>query len=437
MLSGDVVLPSDSRNISKAIGRAQSLSFVKGDKASFCTDHDYFLSKLGATDLEAGKAIKDFELTLSHTQTLRFYIEGGNHFLVSNASGQVKLLLGADLFPIILNQCRLDKFFDDPMVFVDKIAQKLSLKLTLAEIRETLQEMDAQGLLKSGKGFLSDKAIQDIVEIHMKDPSRSYHEIARGRGYLQPLELTDASLEAARLIAARYRAQKEIILTLISRSFFGDVPDLSENDIVFIPQADYHLDTFMHPGPKGSMFLQDYTCCIATLETMQRGAKEFGLTDQDLMLIETRYLPTAQKLNRELGLLLQKAREKLEKAGFIVIPAPAVFYDVAPSRLSPKDRDVTFNLNFINSITGWSPKNRQYYYIAAGAEVGDKLGSAFMEVYRKFLDSCQKGIRVHFIGHDPKDPSKFAEAMRWFNRPGSQAGPHCFSFEFETRPHIA
>lgn len=58
-----------------------------------------------------------------------------------------------------------------------------------------------------------------------------------------------------------------------------------------------------------------------------------------------------------------------------------------------------------------------------------------MQAFNEFLSTYQEGIKVHYIGHDPANPTCFAEAMAWWNRNFLLAGPHCLSREWETVSH--
>ena len=58
-------------------------------------------------------------------------------------------------------------------------------------------------------------------------------------------------------------------------------------------------------------------------------------------------------------------------------------------------------------------------------------------MFEKFLQGYVPGIKVFFIGYDPKFPDDFGEGTRLLNRVGTQAGPHCLStiWDSESHPH--
>lgn len=445
---GTFVLPSFSKSVMKAIEREGSLALVLKKKPMYCSDHLYFKGTMGASLEQSSKASAEWGRRNGSAACIRFFIEGGNCYRSSNAKGEPKLLIGKGLFFIILNQLRLDKVFDDPLISMGSLAKDFAAALSPEQIRLVVAEMYAQGLLVQGKGCEKGLITRDeLLEILQKNLMQSlesssssssdqgsentYLDLAIALGHYRPLTLTPAQIEACRSIVGKYLAQQEIVMKLIAMTF-----SIPQEDIHWIPEADYHLDTFMRPGPQGSYFVQDYACCVSLLQHIKDQKQALRLSAQDEVILD-RYLRTAIQLDREIGPLLSLAKKELSEAGFQIIPTPAVFYDTSADKLDPRNHEKvkTYNVNFMNAITGWSEKNQRYFYIATGAEAGDHLGSILMQVYTQFLSSYQKGINVHFIGHDPADPSSFTEGMRWWNRHGSQAGPHCFSQELETISH--
>jgi hypothetical protein len=138
-----------------------------------------------------------------------------------------------------------------------------------------------------------------------------------------------------------------------------------------------------------------------------------------------------ERLEKQTKPLINNIHNELKKAGMIVIPAPGNFFDVTPQWLSDNYKTVkTFNVNFLNSITGKSPKS-DFFWITTGAKVGDNLGIILMGCFQKFLNSYQK-MAVHYVGYDPKNPTDFSEGMLPWNSQANGSGPHCMSLELET-----
>jgi hypothetical protein len=307
----------------------------------------------------------------------------------------------------------------------------------------TLEGMYAQGLLATGKGkekgFITQEEISKIIgQVDLQKEKDTlyplngnpYMNVAKELKLYVPLDLSATQKKNGIDIAAEYLSQIQFTKQIIAMSF-----SLKPEQMFFIPQLDYHLDIFLRPGPNGSIFVQDFSFCVKLLGEIAN-CETLSLTCLDKAMLQ-RYINTAEKLDRELGPLCSKVKEILSKAGLCVIPAPGLFYDVSPDLLDSihPDEALTFNLNFLNAITGWSSKTKSYYYLAMGAGVGDRLGSTLMRSFESFLKHSQADIEVGFLGYDPDNESDFSEGMRWYNRRSSRAGPHCFAFALETKAH--
>lgn len=427
--NGSILSPSTSENALIACERAFSKNFIERTSSIGRTQHCFFHGMIGAGIQSLASSTAEIRDRFKHEQTLRFYMEGGNHYLSSNGSGELRLLMGEDHLTIALNQMRLDKTFDDPLIDLQGKTKTIKDELNEERIREILPEMYAQGLLKprkgAEKGFITSLEVEQLCLEEgpaLNDGASNYFEMAIRKGIYHPLNLSTEDVLNSKEIVAKYLAQKEITEEIIRLSF-----SIPENSVYFIPQAGYHLDTFMRPGPKGSFFVQNYVFCIAILESMQTLAADLELSDLDKDILE-RYLKTANQLHRDIGPVLEQAGIQLKRAGFQVIPTPGVFFDISPRH----PEEPTYNVNFLNAISGWSAKANAFYYIATGASVGNKLGILLMQAFHQFLETYQAGIHVDFIGHPPDNKTDFNEAMEWWNRPESQAGPHCFSLEIKT-----
>lgn len=372
--------------IKKALLQNQLRAQVHKSSAGFMTKHSFFSGGIGAAHHDHFKAVPDLSalLAMKDVSGLLFYFEGGNHWLVTHPSKKAlrTLLIGEDNFHVALNQLLLNGTFNNPHLFVEATAKRVRETLTPEMISSILLEIDSQPVIANlFKGL---------------DPSAK---------------------------CAKYLAHKQILIEIVAMSF-----EVSAENIILIPQLGYHLDVFMRPGPKGSLFVQDFSLCEKMLEQIKAHAEALNLSAADQTILE-RYLATAHGLNHELAPLQVKIKRTLAKAGFVVIPTPGIFYDqsLAGSK--------TYNVNFINSITGWSDSIKKYYYITAGAQVGDRLGGVLMDAFSQFIHQYQDGIDIHYIGGDRSIPQDFKEAMNWWNRVESQAGPHCFSFEKATKTH--
>lgn len=430
---GTFALPGCSPSVKKAIERNESLKLVKQKSACYLSSHEYFLTTAGVVQEQNPLVEAEFRQKYHEVRNLRFYMEGGNHFLVS-VKGKLKLIIGEDIVHVALLQFRLDKFFDT-LQRLKYLADVTASTLSPKKIVELIEEMYAQGLIKNPgdgkKGFISE---EEILNLALQMPSRgavNYLQAAQHAEFFTPLRLNPKQIEAHRAIAANYFAQKAMTKAIIAKSF-----SVSVEDLIIIPQANYHLDVFIHPGPKKSFFVQDYEYTVALLTKIKSQAQALQLTDKDMKILD-RYLQAAQEMDQHLKPLFDKTKENLLEAGFTVIPTPGIFYDISPRILSPDfpPEAITYNLNFMNGISGFSPKTNRYYYITTGAQVGDHLGPLFMKIFEEFLHSYQENLDVYYIGHPPQDPLNFKESMRWNNSLGGQFGIHCLTAAIKTQAH--
>lgn len=426
------VLPSTSPSIKEAIERNESFKLTHQNSASYLTTHEYFIASPGVALGQAKQALDEFLKKFQAAKSLPFYIEGGNHYVVT-LNGRRKLIIGADVLQTAHMQFRLDKVFDQPRFDVTHLKNYIELTLTDEKILETIKEMHSQGLLKGSKGLISKKELIDI-SWHLVTKnylSNDYPQIAQELGYFTPLKLNIEQIRAHRAIAAKYLAQREMTEMIITKTF-----SVEKMDLIVLPQLDYHLDVFLQPGPNNSFFVQDYECVKTLITQIQEQAKALELTAKDMKILD-RYLASAYQLASQFHPLLTSIKTKLTEEGFTVIPTPGIIYDASPRALSPDNplAATTYNLNFMNAITGFSPKTQRYFYITTGAQAGDRLGAIMMDVFKAFLRSYQPDIDVYFVGYDPDDPSDFKESMAWKNRLGAQFGIHCLSVATQTEEH--
>lgn len=171
-----------------------------------------------------------------------------------------------------------------------------------------------------------------------------------------------------------------------------------KGDVHYIPEMGYHLDTFMRPGPKGTMWLQDYGVTVNLLRTLQESSETFNLSEVDQQIL-ARYIKTAEVLHEDLAPLAQGVSDALIKAGVPVTPVPALFFDESARTKAP-----LFHVNFINGVSGYSAKTKRFYYITTGAQVGDRLGTALMDLFAWYAKKTEPKLDVFFVGRNPQDP---------------------------------
>lgn len=426
-------LPNCSENVKKMLPTMHSFSFCNGNPS---TDLPSLLEIKAGGPLTTDPILLKLEHTLQFPDVkereLPFYLEGGNHYILSRGTERV-FLAGKEFFHFALNELILSRFFK----------QEAPSKSTLShlEIRNALKEMYEQGLLPQNKHFPKgtldedERAIvitEEILQAKLmgtqdKFQSDSLIKKAEELKILKPMNLTSNEVKSYHSTAANYLEQKKI-----TKKFIADFFEVKEENVHFITQVSYHLDFFVHPGPKGSLFVQNYSMTKDFLYQIKQKAKELALSKKDEEQLE-KYYQVACKLEKHLTPLQDKANEELKQAGFTLIPAPGIIYDDCPYEILFGLKPELKNINFLNGESGWSSKTNNYYWIVGGTAVGDRLGQVLMDGFKEFLQANQPGIEVHYVGYNPDQPNDFSEARRFLN--DHSAGVHCMSLELETKSH--
>lgn len=407
-LNGRMVKP-DNADVYQAWARISLAAFANRFHPRSQTKHPLYQKICGVGFLEE---VSNPSIVVRGPQTnvqkADFYFEGGNVFVVTNPKnpGQKLCLIGRNGFMLALLQLRSSGFFDDNryltkarfQALVDEIERKLTPEMRSAHLLEMRQHLviveDHQP-----EALKADKMPKDVVACQQ---------------YV--LELAKIDLPPKDKAVAQYVVQKEILRALIGLQFgLSDKFDLKvADDIVIIEPLNYHLDTFICPGPKSSFFVQNYELGLDFLNRLKVHAKRFNLTADDLKILD-RLIAAAEDHHKKLGHIVAKIEDQLNKAGFTVIPAPGVFYD------QEKDYHPEYGANFFNSVTGYSAKTKRYYYMALGIKIGQNLGEALMKMWEAFLKQYQTGVDVHYLGDD----GSFEETTQFWSMLG--AGFHCKS----------
>jgi hypothetical protein len=348
----------------------------------------------------------------------RLYFEGGDSLHLTNKSNATRYLFGEDLSIVTHQALRKIKWFDPPPeernteVYYNEIwiYQKYNDQIT----PDYLSGKIANKIVESGLEFskqIPDNQILGVLE--------EMHQM----GLLTRIKFS--SLEdkkKGREFATEYLAQ----LNFVVKELFPAELRCREDEVLFLPQIAGHLDMAMAPGPKGSIFLQDHNLSVRLLESIAANAEKFGLSFEDLEHLRS-FTETTISLGKELKPLYEETKNRLQEAGYHVIPMPGAFYSYHNSN--------PFNVNFLNCVTGYSEKTGRFYLIAPGTKTDGKVGEALMDCYVEALRSHCNEIAVYFVGRSPADEKDFTEAVYTTNRQNSQLGPHCLSFELKIAPH--
>ncbi|MBS3904873.1 MAG: ankyrin repeat domain-containing protein [Simkania sp.] len=434
--------------VDKAVDRAVSYSISRERATHALVAHQFCHLTLGfpANPNRQYIAAKD---GLDPHNNLGFYFEGGNYFLTTNQKQEKHLFIGEELLYIILNQQRLEGFFGEPSE--EWLARQKEVKelLSSQDVRNILEEMYYQGLLQPSpgmeKGLLPRESrglIASLLEHSQTHGQRDKNlkHVAKDHDLITSFSPSDDQIENGRQVAAKYAMQKMAVKEQIAAKFSVPI-----EHIHFLPQVGYHLDTFMRPGPKGSFFVQDYELTNATIEEILANKEALKLSTKETQICAN-YLKVSRDFHRKLNFLLSEVEAVLKEAGFAVLKAPGVFYDVSP-REQKVDRPMrlendhllpTHNVNFLNSVTGYSQTTGRFYYITSGAQLGkdNRLGTVLMQVFKEYLRNYVPNIDVCYIGKDPGKINDFSEGNAFWNKIGAQFGPHCLSVEEETQSHI-
>jgi hypothetical protein len=417
--------------IQQALERGTSKIAYFEESPTYTTHYQCFAGTGGSTLQTKPLALS----TYSNISRISLYIEGGNLLTLTNAKGQRKVLIGKDHLAQIHAQLRLEKHFEKnpPKDYTDELSKE--------RIQEVAEEMYAMGLISFdfGKGrktgFLSSQEINKILSAFHFEEERKlrFREVAIKQGAI-PFQWNDKFVQEVEPAVRKYLAQRSKVFDYLS-----SILDVPPENIHFITQFAYHLDVFIKSGPKGSLFIQDFGYCIHVLEKIQKKQDFLAFTVQECIMVG-RYLDTAKDLQEKAGPSLQQTKKELEQAGFIVIPTPGLFYDQDFYPAAP-----SYHLNFLNGISGWSPKQEHYFYITTGAQVGKHLSSLLSKLFTKSLQQYEPNLKVYFVGENPEKSGDFSRAMNLWNQVkkkgklerGPMGGIHCLSFEQSAENNIS
>lgn len=413
-------------NLEKAIARSHSEAVYFGKKGLAMTSNPFFKVEMGHTQKVAFLNLRDRKTFFPSTEkSLKSHFEGGNLFTLTNRKGKIVALISRDHLISSLNFHRLNKTFAE---FESKIKapfnRDIEVRLTKEKMQKIAEQMYSQGILlqNNGSGFLTNEQIAQVVEKSLKEKT-PYLQTAINSKVIKAYDPSqvDKEIDQRKESFAKYLLQKDF-----TRIYMALDIGLDSDDLFFIQALHYHLDTFLKPGPYGSVFVADFGMAAEIMEIIVKESEALGLTQDEKKHAEI-FLQTAQKLESELGPLLKKVRKKIEKANLYAIPTPGIFMY--------ENENKTYNINFMNALSGWSSKTQNYYFVTSGAQVDDHLGEILLDVFHGFLNHYQPNIDVFYVGRDPQNPKDYSEVMNLWNNVGTQFGLHCLSFELETQDH--
>lgn len=349
----------------------------------------------------------------------RLYFEGGNTFHLTNKSGIPTYLFGEDSSTITHQILRIDKWFhcqDSSKPGTSYINEQLLYSQYNTLVNRNFMQGEIPKIIKQKAEEISAAMIDDEINAVLLE--------MKSMGLVLNYQFkTERDKKIGRSIASEYLAQRQFV----EKEIFPAELKCNSNQVSFLPQIAYHLDIMITPGPKGSVFLQDYDLAVSVLKAILNKSVELKLSIKEQCQLQS-FIQTTTLAGTDLNPLMNKAKLDLEKAGFTVIPTPGVF-------LSLTSEGEPLNANFMNSLSGFSSKTEHYYYIAPGIKTGGKIGELLMDSYAEFLKHHSSNISVYFAGRKPENDKDFEEATYNLNRKLSQLALHCLSFELKVASH--
>lgn len=439
-----------SPHLEKAIESVHSSNLYLDKCSTTRTRNQLFNHWTGYTGAHALQAKQDASIYFSNVQPLgNVYLEGGNVFLLTNQSHEKVALIGEDhLFQSLLlmefSNCNWNSLTDEAELSdsFQKLIDKKAKVLSTEEITHHAEELFSLGLLElDGKSGIipQEEQLNLLLAKFFLPNSDGTHTISQEeRGWLRQLaskiqmvpsfDLSSAQIEEFRPTVASYLVKLEIIKRLTAKECGVEWENLH-----FITQANYHLDAFMHPAPHSAVFLTHFGILAEMIEAILLAREALNLSDLEKLLLEG-YLHSAQKMDRELGPLLDQVQNQLHAAGLIAIPTPGhlIFEPAGMYEQFPIPSD-GLCINFINALTGYSEKIQAPYYITHGIGTSDQTGNILMNSFSLFLRHYIPEIKSYFIGFNPDNPNDFTEAIDFWNRLETQCGIHCMTLPIEIK----
>lgn len=187
--------------------------------------------------------------------------------------------------------------------------------------------MYAQGVLKidGETGFMDFEKIKKVFDyvtdqkIDLSQNEYMYRKVAIEMGLLKPFPEEGPWIENHRAAVTNFFFQKHLTRKMRALKLL-----VEPEDIHFLPPIMYHLDTFLKPGPKHSVFIANFAFNCEIIQGLLAGAEKRKLSEKDQNLLH-RYLTSSQKIHQELSPLLMKVGKKIEKAGLKPVPMPGYF----------------------------------------------------------------------------------------------------------------
>ncbi len=152
---------------------------------------------------------------------------------------------------------------------------------------------------------------------------------------------------------------------------------------IFQAPVEFHLDMFLMPAPEGVIFIQDFELCKTVLNHI---LQSYPLSENEKKRLLV-YLQETELKQKTHGEQLKAISQKLETAGFKVLPLPGAYYEKSGRR----------SVNLLNSLMGIG-KRGQFCISNGSSHPADRyLRDAFTNILHAHGIS-----HVYFTGKETK-----------------------------------
>jgi hypothetical protein len=323
-------------------------------------------------------------------------IEGGNCFLLINSKGEKRALIGELSLTLSMIALERQGYFKDISVkeIENPSQDALRIARNLAFYYEKVNPADLM-LLEKRAAFKNDSEIKNFKE------SIGFIEDIEYQTLLgEPLSLEDCIRfhEEGKKIDAKINSTKNVIASELG---------LSSNQLAFLPQTQFHIDTEMTVTPDKKVILHDDR---KTIRFLEKEMKEICLENKELELYKI-YLERALKRAEIFHETRERQKEILRENG--------IEFSILPAILENGTQSI---LNYCNGIFIKTPKNcdaefkdKKFVYFTTGPSSTEE------EIFhRRFSEIFQKKFpKYGFYG--VKNISHLIAS--------SHGGVHCLTFE--------
>lgn len=249
---------------------------------------------------QLGKALNE------KVTTTRTYNEGGNMVVGTLPNGDSYAVLGRDA--TLVSTFKLEKDYENNKDIVPEFSPE--------NIKRQVDQLDSVG-------YFTETMIKETI-----DKLNSANQISKG---------TDPTERAKEFLAKTKIVENEI---------FPKDLGISKDNLIFVPQPEFHIDMQMRPLKPGQILLNDFDENIKLLESAKKKVTKGSPEELEIKKMIT----NSKKMRSVMSPVMIQIEAKLKAQGIEVIKAPGV--------MESDKRKV----NFMNAVPGSTiGSNRQFY----------------------------------------------------------------------------